>query len=124
VTDAANPYLAPEAPIAERPPEVRRSTVDTTISLLCRVVGVILGLVAGSVVGLFIVKSIRFGWKGELLPATGARFMIILGLIILSTGAYLVAGRWVGADRRRPGLILCLAGIGMTYLAAWLFTWK
>ncbi len=118
--DAGNPYQAPEAPISALRAEIRCPPVYSAISLFCWVIGAFHLVGCLLVIGVVIRNGLQLGWEKAVPPRHQVATIAIVALGFLGTVSYLIAGRWLRDNRGRPGLILCTAAIGMTYLIIWL----
>jgi hypothetical protein len=118
--DAGNPYQAPEASLAALRAEIRRPSVYTAISLFCWALGVFFLLVFGL---LMYYVSTRIGWaRVTISPSGGPKVFLFAFLILLCMLSYFAAGRLLWVRRDRPGLILCVCAMAMTYLATWAYS--
>jgi hypothetical protein len=115
--DAGNPYQAPEASIVALRDEIRRPPVYTAISLFCWLLAAI--HVLGSVVLLYVFGTMidRVGWRDALLflVSPRPRPSLMIATMLVASAAYVVAGRLLWNRRGRPGLILCVTAVGLTY---------
>jgi hypothetical protein len=118
--EVANPYQAPEASIAALRAEIRRPPVYTAISLFCWAIGAFHLVGCLLVIGVVIRNGLQFGWEHAVHPGDELATTAIIALGFLGAVSYLIAGRWLRDNRGRPGLILCSAAMGMTYLIIWL----
>ncbi len=122
--DSDNPYQAPEAVIAALQAEIRRPSVYTAISLLSWTIGAV-SLLA-SILMFFpeLWGGPLMGWRRAPFSNDGPRVILLTGLGLMATISYLAAGRLLWVRRGPLGLSLCTVAMFMTYLAAWILTWR
>jgi MFS family permease len=122
VIDPVNPYQAPEAAIVGSPEALGRPPVYTAISIFSWIAGVAGILLSAGFLPILGLMTAQQGWRRVFLTGIGLRVVLILALIILAAMAFIAAGRLLWDGRGRQGLIFCSTAIGITYVAAWIYT--